>query len=939
MKRQFISALCLIIMLTACTGGALQQKSEKSNNKKSMNELALFNKPLKIDTKISPIESQNRAIKYYQTYLDMTDNSHRKIDAIRRLADLKLEKYEERIAVNQDAETSPYQAIKHYESLIKNNPDYEHIDSALYQLARAYDLSGELIKSLQILLKLIENQPDSPYTAEAYFRLGDTLFTLERYQEAAHAYQKIIQKGQPSIFYEKALYKHGWSEFKWGQYQSAQKSFIKLLDIILFDTDTSLLWSIASLEKDADRKLVDDIFQVLTFSFSYQNGASSVNDFFSRQGRRDYEFRIYSLLGEHYLKQGKTAQAARTYDAFIQQSPYSIHTPHFFAKKVEVYRQAGLSNKLLDAKVDFITRYDINSDYWTDRNQSARHQIMDDLKSNTEDVAQHYHAIAQKNNSSEAYRQATHWYQLFIRNFPNDSKTPSVNFLLAELLFESKRYADAIKEYEKTAYDYPTHKNSADAGYAALIAQKHYKKSLGYQQKLQWESEAALSSLRFSETFPQDPRTTQITIKAIEQLYASGEYGNAINAAQKIIDTSTSLKPELKQIVLTVIAHSQFEMKNYTDAEATYKKALAQLPAESIQNRQKLDERLAATIYKQGEIQHKQQKYHNAIKHYLRIERITPNATSIIATATFDVAASYIALKDWKNAIRILEVFRRSYPNHPLQNEVPSKLAVAYMEGGHPLKAAKEFSDIIKKGGTVEREALWLTADLYQKNGKKQDAISIYERYITLYPDPFEQAIEAHNRIAVLYSHGENPLAHQSWLKKIIEADKNAGKKRTDRTRYIASQAALTLAKSTLSSYQRIKLVAPLKDNLHKKKRYMQSSLSAYTQITNYAIADSTTAATYNIANIYYDFSQALLKSERPQELNAEELEQYDILLEEQAFPFEEKAIETHIQNTRRTRQGVYNQWIEKSFSALQILMPARYKKVEHNETAIDRLH
>jgi len=168
-----------------------------------MNELALFNKPLKIDTKISPIESQNRAIKYYQTYLDMTDNSHRKIDAIRRLADLKLEKYEERIAVNQDAETSPYQAIKHYESLIKNNPDYEHIDSALYQLARAYDLSGELIKSLQILLKLIENQPDSPYTAEAYFRLGDTLFTLERYQEAAHAYQKIIQKGQLPYFMKK----------------------------------------------------------------------------------------------------------------------------------------------------------------------------------------------------------------------------------------------------------------------------------------------------------------------------------------------------------------------------------------------------------------------------------------------------------------------------------------------------------------------------------------------------------------------------------------------------------------------------------------------------------------------------------------------------------------------------------------------------------------
>ncbi len=937
MKKPFILIFCLIFLLTACMGPVRQ--NETSSNKRSMKDLALFNKPIKVNTKITADESQSRAIQHYQAYLEIADNSHKKSDAVRRLADLELEKFEKKIALNIEAETSPFQAIKHYESLIKNAPDYKHIDTVLYQLARAYDLSGKLIKSLQTLLKLIEEKPDSQYIAEAYFRLGDTLFTLARYQEAAHAYKKIIQLGKSSLFFEKALYKHAWSEFKWGQYKSAQKSFVQLLDTILFDTDTALLWSIASLGEDADKKLVDDIFQVLTSSFAYQNGATSINAFFSQQGRRDYEFRIYSLLGDLYLEQGKTNQAALTYDAFIQQSSYSIHTPRFFAKKIEVYKQAGLSNKLLSTKVDFATRYDISSDYWTERNQSARYQIMDDLKSNTEEIAQHYHSMAQKTNSSEAYRQATHWYQLFIRNFPDDRKAPAVNFLLAELLFESKRYLEAIKEYEKTAYNYPVHKNSADAGYAALLAHKHYKDSLGYQQKSQWESQAALSSLRFAETFPQDPRTAQITILATEQLYASNEYENAINAAQKILDTQASLKPALKRTALTVIAHSQFDLKNYSEAEIAYKKILVQLPIDAIQQRQKLNERLAASIYKQGELQQKQEKYHNAIKHYSRISSVAPDATSIIATATFDVATSYMALKEWKNAARVLEIFRQSYPRHSLQSEVPNQLAIAYMESDAPLKAANEFSKIINSGGEVTQEALWLTADLYQKSGKKQDAISIYERYITLYPNPFEQAIEAQHRIAVLYSHGEDPLVHQHWLKKIIEADKNAGNKRTDRTRYIASQAAFTLAKSTLVSYQSIKLVAPLRDNLRKKKLHMQNSLNAYRKITDYAVADTTTAAIYNIADIYYDFSQALLNSERPQELNAEELEQYDILLEEQAFPFEEKAIEAHTKNAQNAHQGIYDQWIEKSFSELQILMPARYKKVEHNETVVEQLH
>ena len=44
------------------------------------------------------------------------------------------------------------------------------------------------------------------------------------------------------------------------------------------------------------------------------------------------------------------------------------------------------------------------------------------------------------------------------------------SFLLAELLYEDSRFAEASAEYEKTAYQYPTHAKSADAGYAALLA-------------------------------------------------------------------------------------------------------------------------------------------------------------------------------------------------------------------------------------------------------------------------------------------------------------------------------------------------------------------------------------------------------------------------------------------------------------------------------------
>ena len=46
--------------------------------------------------------------------------------------------------------------------------------------------------------------------------------------------------------------------------------------------------------------------------------------------------------------------------------------------------------------------------------------------------------------------------------------------------------------------------------------------------------------------------------------------------------------------------------------------------------------------------------------------------------------------------------------------------------------------------------------------------------------------------------------------------------------------------------------------------------------------------------------------------LDAIELEQYEILLEDQAFPFEAKAIEFYETNLGRIKDGAYNNWIEK---------------------------
>ena len=74
------------------------------------------------------------------------------------------------------------------------------------------------------------------------------------------------------------------------------------------------------------------------------------------------------------------------------------------------------------------------------------------------------------------------------------------------------------------------------------------------------------------------------------------------------------------------------------------------------------------------------------------------------------------------------------------------------------------------------------------------------------------------------------------------------------------------------------------------------------------------------------------MESERPAGLSADELDNTTILLEEQAFPFEEKAIEMYEANASRAAIGVYDEWVAASFEQLAILMPARYAKFEKVE-------
>src|SRR6201999_4591950 len=76
------------------------------------------------------------------------------------------------------------EAIKLYSTLLKAYPDYARNDQVLYQLARAYETTGQPEQALATLDRIVQKYPQSPQIDEVQFRRGELLFSAKKYAES-----------------------------------------------------------------------------------------------------------------------------------------------------------------------------------------------------------------------------------------------------------------------------------------------------------------------------------------------------------------------------------------------------------------------------------------------------------------------------------------------------------------------------------------------------------------------------------------------------------------------------------------------------------------------------------------------------------------------------------------------------------------------------------
>ncbi len=844
----------------------------------------------------------------YEDVIANVEDRERQYQVARRIAQLKTMAAEEDAATGGEDSYGVTASV--WRELLVNDRAMEDEADIRYQMARAYDLAGDAPNMQSNLDAIIKNETRTDIKLEARFRRAEILFSESRHQLASEDYAIVAAtEGQYQIH---ARYMLGWSLFKQG---SVDLALMPLLDVL--DATSSLESS----------ELRTDTTRVLMIILDYLDGATTLSEVLRDRGTPSWEFDIYQALANWYLSKKRYQDSIKTWETFLTEHPQDKQAPIIALSVMETYKRATFMSELPGKRRAFIRKFDRTSEYYRHHGAEMFSLYSADLRRFLEEVISIDHAAAQIEKTTRAYLVAASWYQLWLENFQGTDGEDEKRFLLAESLSDANRPDLAITEYTMLLDLFPESSFRREAAYAIVLELEKDETGDATTNKIE-------ANLQFATLFPDDHRAAATQLRASKLQFDTRQYLRAVDTAKRALDLGLDKDAAMLDTAMTIIAHSLFSLHRYAEAVTAYRRLDSYFPDPQWR------ERVIIATYKQGEVAESNNDLEAAITHYSELQALAPDSDIAIDTS-FDMVALYERMGKADEAIAQLRNFRDQHPDRAITKTISMRLVGLYETTNQPERAALELLGISKnlmETVDVRQQALYRAGELYISANNNDMAIRTFRDYAHGYPDPVDIRMEAMHQMDLLYQATEEPKKRRYWLRKKIELF-NDTPDPAERIRYLAAQANFVLAKEQQVKFDKIALKLPIKKSLKKKRKAMSKTIAAYEQVLSYGVAEFVTAGNYAIGNLYQSLSQSLMAAETPAGLNDLEQSQYEILLEEQAYPFEEQAIDLHISNLHRGWAGEMDEWVVASLSELAILSPARFKRQEAEEGYVTDLY
>ncbi len=711
-----------------------------------------------------------------------------------------------------DSERYRAQAMRVYETILKDYPSYDRRDEVLFALGyHLYDL-GRREQGIARYLELIRSYPNSRLIPDTYLQLGNHYFDIANdLQRGRENYEKALASKVPKI-YSYALYKLAWCDYNAGRPEDA---LAKLKEVVSYANTRGS--EILDLKNEALGDTVGLFVQL--------GRADQAIAYLEQNAPPDRRTKLITRLGIQLRDAGHHQSAIEVFKRLLASSPNQPDAPEIQQAIVRSYEGLRRRDRVLEEVQLLAERYRPGGAWWQ-ANQAKPQVLRTGFEVSEEamrNLATEYHQEAQKTKSLATFRLTRDVYRDYVEAFGSspDPKWISdyafnLRFYYAELLWALQQWDAAAAQYDAvvdfkipdrvSAREISDEKHRARAAFDAVLAydklvriergllpapslkegqlvevsenkgglarsnqiDKREVKEAKQQPLTQYEQKLVAACDRFSRMFPNDANDIDIRYQAAVIYYDRKQYVEATRRLGEIIERWPQEKrsQEAADLSMYVLdAQGEWAALSKLSRQFLQNKRLTKPGSEFAQRVQRVAE---GSQYKWIDevLYRREKKGLEAAREFDRFARDfprSPNAPRALVSGVLILTEA----GQLDRATEMGERMLREYRNSPLALKVLYGLARDYEKTAHFSKAAQAYANFVAACDETKEQSVliaeakrWLPDAQYnaalwwEALGETDQAGAAYRQYLTRF-ESNPDAPEIELRIAMILEKAE----------------------------------------------------------------------------------------------------------------------------------------------------------------------------------------
>ncbi len=472
-----------------------------------------------------------------------------------------------------ESNTLKSQAIETYKRIIHSYPEFKDMDKVHFYLAHEFRELNRLDEMVDEYKTIIKKYPKSDFVAESHLLLADYYSGQKNLTGAKKHYMAVLKyPGSSAIGI--AQYKLAWVHISKKEYKEA----IKLLEKSVAGPDAGKEVEVDTYGRvDIRTEAFNDMAFVYSNHYKEATPEEAMAYFKKYAWARPAYIVVLEKLAYRYLIKKKWSHAATIYRELsrIQHDPVKLleyaDSVYTAVRELKSYENAYEDVKVVVEALRRI-KYSVHVEDEIKEKAYADYEIF------ARDVSTQLHIKAKKTKSIKDFSRSADAYDLYLDFFERSEHFAEIELNFAEALFNSKRFTEAGKVYEKLAKATDDPKIKQDRLYSSTLSFYEAlkdRKDLNYYETVQAQSGLAQTGEIFANTFPESKQVSNVLFNVAWIRYDEGKFEEAIKEFTRFIEKYPTGKEAKAAVQLIVDSYSI--MEDY-DGLIAFNKVVAKNP-------------------------------------------------------------------------------------------------------------------------------------------------------------------------------------------------------------------------------------------------------------------------------------------------------------------------------------------------------------------------